>query len=188
MWFKGTDYYTLGTTYIWFNYYNELQNTVTLVSKTPSYHVITPNSPSRPHQRRQRPYILICHRWKMSWTTFRATVQINHRFHFFKLPRTSRSTTLSTACMKWNSLRAVWTLSLISWTSAACSSMMSFAHCGYLGSRISKYGQASLFRITLKAVNMCCLCQRVNKPPQTNKLRKKLNAHTSSGHTTYLIL
>ena len=74
---KGTHYYIPYMTYIWFYYYNELQNTVTLVSKKPSYHVITGEFSSRPHQRTKRPYTLSCQRWKISWRTFMATAQID---------------------------------------------------------------------------------------------------------------
>jgi len=136
--FKETHYYMLWMTYIWLIYYNELQNIVTLVPKKHSHHVITPYSPSRPHQCIERPYILSCHMWKISWRTFRATTLVNHRFHFFKLPCTSRSIALSTSCVKLNSLRAVRTFSLSYSTFAASSLMMSFAHFAYSGSTTSK--------------------------------------------------
>jgi len=114
---------------------------------------------------------------RTSQFTALSTAKINQRFRFFKLARTLRFIALSTSRMKWNSLQAVRTLSLSSSTSTASSSMMSFTHCGYSGSTTFKYGHASLFCVMIKAVNMSCMCEWVNKPCQANQLQKQLNAY-----------
>ena len=138
---------------------------------------------SRPRNPKLR-HILRFQTWKPNWRTLRATAQINHRLHFFKVDLTSRSTTVSTSWMNRKSLRAVRTLSLISSTSAASSSMTSFALCGYSGSTTSKYGHASLF---YKAVSMYGW-MHIKTPPNKNSTQHIEHSLTSSGHTTYLIL
>jgi len=104
------------------------------------------------------PYIFNCQRWRMSCNTFTATTQKNHRFHFFNVSRTSRSTSLSSSYLMRKSCWAVLALFLSSATSAASSFITSLALYRYSGSTTSKYRHASLFCIMITTMLRQCKC------------------------------